>query len=157
YMKKMIVALVMSASLIGLAACSSDSSTVVESEAGTIPNEDFYNSLKDNNGIDVLTEMTTIKELEDKDDVSDKEVKKELDNIKDQLGDNYKAALEQQGSEEDDLKEDLRLNLLQEKALTEDIKVSDKEIKKQYDRMKKEIEARHILVDDKKTAKKVKK
>ena len=47
--------------------------------------------------------------------------------------------------------------MLQEKALTEDIKVSDKEIKKQYDRMKKEIEARHILVDDKKTAEKVKK
>ncbi|HIS28808.1 MAG TPA: peptidylprolyl isomerase [Candidatus Avamphibacillus intestinigallinarum] len=156
-MKKMVVALVVSTSLIGLAACSSDNSTVVESKAGNITKEDFYDSLKDKSGKDVLKEMTTIKVLEDKYDVSDKEVKKELDNIKEQLGDNYKAALEQQGIEEDELKEDLRLNLLQEKALTEDIKVSDKEIKKQYDRMKKEIEARHILVDDKKTAEKVKK
>ncbi|WP_233279448.1 peptidylprolyl isomerase, partial [Microterricola pindariensis] len=46
--------------------------------------------------------------------------------------------------------------LLMEKALIKDIKVTDQEIKKSYDAYKPEIKARHILVKDEKTANEVK-
>ena len=165
-MKKLAIALTLSASIIGLSACSNDSDSgsgkndpkvVATSKAGDINKEDFYNEMKNRSGKDVLKEMITTKVLNDKYSVSDKQVNEELKKIKDQLGDDYKAALEQQNLTEKDLKENLRLNLLQEQAVTEDIKVKDEDIKKQYDRMKTEIKAKHILVADKETADKVKK
>jgi len=165
-MKKLAIALTLSASIIGLSACSNDSDSssgkadpkvVATTKAGDINKEDFYNEMKDRSGKEVLKEMITTKVLKDKYSVSDKQVNEELKKIKDQLGDDYKAALEQQGLTEKDLKENLRLNLLQEQAVTEDIKVKDEDIKKQYDRMKTEIKAKHILVADKETADKVKK
>ncbi|WLV25502.1 peptidylprolyl isomerase [Aciduricibacillus chroicocephali] len=163
-MKKLAIALTLSASIFGLAACSNDSGsgkgdpeTIATSKAGDIKKEDFYNEMKQRSGNDVLKEMVTAKVLEDKYKVTDKQVNDELQKIKDQLGDGYKQALQQQGFTEKQLKENLRLNLLQEQAVTEDIKVKDADIKKQYDRMKTELKASHILVDDKKTAEKVKK
>lgn len=159
-MKKIVLALTLSASILGLAACSSDSGKekVVESEAGNITQEEFYNALKEGNGGDeVLKKITTVKVLEDKYDVSDKEIDRELEKIKEDLDDSYEQVLEQQGVTEDQLKEDIHLTLLQEKAFTEGVEVDEKDIKKQYERMEKEIKAQHILVDDKKTADKVKK
>src|SRR5699024_1552330 len=44
----------------------------------------------------------------------------------------------------------------QEEAAAEDVEITDEEIEEQYDLMKIEIEARHILVDDEDTAKEVK-
>lgn len=155
----MVVALTLSASILGLAACSSDSGKekVVESKAGDVTQQEFYEALKEGNGDSVLKKLTTVKVLEDKYKVSDKEIKSELDKIKKDLKGNYEQVLEQQGVTEEQLKEDIRLTLLQEKAFTEGVKVDEKDIKKQYDRMKKEIKAQHILVDDKKTAEEVKK
>src|SRR5699024_5722532 len=73
------------------------------------------------------------------------------------VGEGFEDILEQQGLTEDDLKEDLKKQLLQQAALTEGMEVSDEEIKKYYDHMKTEIKARHILVEDEETAKEVKK
>lgn len=156
-MKKLAIAVTLSASLLGLSACSSDDSAVVETKAGDIKKEDFYKELKDRSGEEVLQKMVMTTVLEDKYKVSDKEVDIELKKIKDELGDNYKDALTQQQLTEKDLKESLRLNLLQAKAVTDGVKVSDKDIKAQYDRMKTEVKARHILIKDKETAEKVKK
>lgn len=159
-MKKIALAVTLSASLLGLAACGSgnaDPEVVVKSKAGDIKKEDFYQQMKNRTGESVLKEMVVTKVLEDKYKVTDKEVNAELKKIKDELGDNYKSALEQQGMTEKELKESLRLNLLQTDAVTDGVKVKEADIKKQYDRMKTEIKASHILVKDKKTAEKVKK
>ena len=45
---------------------------------------------------------------------------------------------------------------MQEKALIEDVKVTEEEIKAEYENIKNEINARHVLVADEETAKKVK-
>src|SRR5699024_4313147 len=42
----------------------------------------------------------------------------------------------------------IKMSLLQEAAMTEDVDVSDEEIEEHYERMQTEIEAQHILLDD---------
>src|SRR5699024_1817239 len=106
----------------------------------------------------VLNELVTMKVLEDKYDVKDKEVDKEVKKVKDELGDQFEMVLQQQGFEDEEaFRKVIRESLLQEAALSEDVEIKDKEIKKQYERMKTEIKAQHILVEDEKTAKEIKK
>ncbi|MGY0692863.1 peptidylprolyl isomerase [Virgibacillus sp. FSP13] len=159
-MKKLAIALTLSAGVLGLSACSNgdDSEAVVETDAGNVTKDEFYQALKDEYGDVVLNQLVTEKVLEDKYDVSDKEIDKQVKEAKDQLGDQFEMALQQQGiKDEDDFRNKLRLSLLQEAAISEDIKISDEELKERYERMKTEIKAQHILVDDEKTAKEVEK
>lgn len=156
-MKKVIAATTLSISILGLAACGGGSETVVDSKAGKITKDDFYEALQEQNGAEVLTELITFKVLEDKYEVSDDEVQKEYDKLKEQVGEDFDSILEMQGLTEDELKEDIRKGLLNEKALTEGIEVTDEEIKSYYENMKTEVKASHILVDDEETANKVKK
>lgn len=156
-MKKVIVATTLSISILGLAACGGGSETVVDSKAGKITKDDFYEALQEQNGAEVLTELITFKVLEDKYEVSDDEVQKEYDKLQEQVGEDFDSILEMQGLTEDELKEDIRKGLLNEKALTEGIEVTDEEIKSYYENMKTEVKASHILVDDEETANKVKK
>lgn len=159
-MKKTVIALTLAAGVLGLSACSNDDSSeaVVETDAGDITKEDFYKALKDQDGDAVLQQLVTAEVLNDKYDVSDKDVDKEVKKAKDQLGDQFDMALQQQGiKDEDAFRKMVRISLLQEAAVSEDVKVSDKELKERYDRMKTKVKASHILVKDEKTAKEVKK
>lgn len=159
-MKKIIVAASLTIGLVGLTACGGakdNSETVVKTSAGDVTKEQFYNELKNRNGAEVLRELITITVLEDKYEVTDKQIEDELDKIKEQVGEDYEDVLKAQGLTEEDLKKDIKNSLLQEAAITEDIEVTDEEVKQYYDRLKTEIEARHILVEDEETAKEVKK
>lgn len=158
-MKKLIVAATLSAGVLGLSACSGgDSDAVVKTDAGDVTKEDLYKELKSQAGDEVLQQMVTQKILEDKYDVSDDEVDEQVDEAKDQLGDQFDMALQQQGiKDEDEFRKQLKFGLLQEKAVSEDVDISEDEMKEQYERMKTDIEAKHILVEDEDTAKKVKK
>lgn len=155
-MKKLAMAALVTASAFTLAACSSDSETVVESSAGDISKEEFYTELKDRYGEEVLTELVTVKVLEDKYEVTDEMVQEEIDKAKEQFGENFEMVLQQSGfASEEDYADVLYISLLQEQALAEDIEVTDEEIQERYDRSKFEIDAQHILVDDKETANEV--
>lgn len=157
-MKKFIIAASLSLGLIGLAACGStntDPEIIVETNAGNITKDDFYEALKQENGEKVLIDLVTMVVLEHKYDVSNEEVEAELDNLKERLGDAYEDALAAQGVSEEDLFNDIRKGLLQEKAITDGIEVTDEEIEQYYERMKTEINAKHILVEDEETAKEV--
>src|SRR5690625_1567957 len=158
-MKKVIIATTLTVGLFGLAACGSkgDPEIVAKTSAGDVTKDQFYEELKNRNGAEVLQELVTLIILDDKYDVSDEEIEEELDSIKEQVGEQYEEVLEQQGLTEEDLKKDIKNSLLQQAALTEDIDVSDEEIETYYERMKTEIEARHILVEDEETAEEVKK
>jgi foldase protein PrsA len=83
--------------------------------------------------------------------VDDKEVDKKFDEYKKQLGDQFDAALKQQGFTEKTFKESVRAELAMTKAIESSI--TEKELKENY---KPEIKASHILVKDEATAKKVK-
>ncbi|SDN37315.1 foldase protein PrsA [Fictibacillus solisalsi] len=161
-MKKWLVSLGLAAGVLSLSACNSGagSEKVVESKAGDITKDQFYNELKAQYGDQVLKQMVDNKLLEKKYKVTDKEINTEIDKIKKELGgdDQFKQALEQNGiKSEKDLKKLVKTQLLNKKAATDGVKVSDKEMQKLFnDKYKEEVKASHILVDDKKTADEVK-
>ncbi|RYG72861.1 foldase [Lentibacillus lipolyticus] len=160
-MKKVAIAVTLTASIFTLAACNSgegDSEVIAETNAGNITKDEFYQELKDRYGESVLQELVTVEVLNDKYDVSDKQIDKEVQNVKDQLGDQFQSVLQRQGfKDEQAFRKMLRLSLLQEEAVAEDMDISKKELKEKYERMKTEIKAKHILVDKEETAKEVKK
>lgn len=154
-MKKTIFALTVAAS-IGLAACSNPGDEVVVSTSvGDITQEEFYNSMKDIAGDQLLQQVVVEQILNDKYKVTDEEIEKELKGVKEQYGESYEAVLAQSNLTEETLKTNIRFTLLQEKAL-KDVEVTDEEIEKYYNQASQELNARHILVEDEETAKEIK-
>ncbi|WP_421384068.1 peptidylprolyl isomerase [Bacillus salacetis] len=164
-MKKWILTMSLAAGVIGLSACSNadenggNSEVVVETKAGDVTKEELYTSMKEKftpQMEQALQELVLTKVLGDKYEVTEEEVDEKLNEAKDQLGPQFDMFLSQYNLNEDSFREYLKLQLLQEKAATADIEVSEDELKEYYDNWKPEIEVRHILVDDKATAKEVK-
>lgn len=158
--KKLVIAATLSAGVIGLSACSdgADSNVIVETKAGDISKDEFYNAMKEQVGEQVLDNLVTIKVLEDNYEVTDKEIDKEVDSFKDQLGEQFDMWMQQQGfKDEESFRDVIKLSLLQEAAASEGVEVTEDEMKQRYEKMNTEIEAQHILVDDEETAKEVKK
>ncbi|AMO86864.1 peptidylprolyl isomerase [Solibacillus sp. FSL K6-1781] len=154
-MKKTIFALTVAAS-IGLAACSNPGDEVVVSTSvGDITQEEFYNSMKDIAGDQLLQQVVVEQILNDKYKVTDEEIEEELKGVKEQYGESYEAVLAQSNLTEETLKTNIRFTLLQEKAL-KDVEVTDEEIEKYYNQASQELNARHILVEDEETAKEIK-
>ncbi|MBO0993613.1 peptidylprolyl isomerase [Bacillus sp. SD088] len=157
-MKKWVLSLTLAAGVVGLAACSGGGDTVVKSKAGDVSKEELYDAMKERVGDQVLQQLVVEKVLEKEYKVSDKEVDAELNKIKDQLGEQFEMQLMQSGfSDEEDFREVLYLNLLQQKAATKDIEVTDDELQEYYDQKEPDIDVRHIIVEDEKTAKEAKK
>ncbi|MFS0877819.1 peptidylprolyl isomerase [Solibacillus isronensis] len=154
-MKKTIFALTVAAS-IGLAACSNPGDEVVVSTSvGDITQEEFYNSMKDIAGDQLLQQVVVEQILNDKYKVTDEEIEEELKGVKEQYGESYESVLAQSNLTEETLKTNIRFTLLQEKAL-KDVEVTDEEIEKYYNQASQELKARHILVEDEETAKEIK-
>lgn len=158
-MKKLALAAIITAGTLTLAACTNneaDSEVVVESEAGDITKEDFYEKLKSRNGEAILEEMITIKVLENNYEVTDEDVDSEIDSMKEAYGDQYDSIIEQNFGDEDELREIIRISLLQEAAIAEDIEITEEDLEEEYNRQNTEIDAQHILVADEETANEVK-
>lgn len=157
-MKKLIAATTLSLGLIGLSACGGGASEkVAETEAGNVTKDELYDEMLATAGGDALKKLITLKVLEDKYDVSDEDIDEELEDLKEQIGDEFEQVLEMQGVTEEELRTDIKTSMLQEQAITEDIEIKEEELKQYYDRMNTEIEARHILVEDEDKAKDIKK
>ncbi|MBP1968976.1 foldase protein PrsA [Virgibacillus natechei] len=154
-MKKLAFAATLTASVIALAACTSDSDddVVVETNVGSITQEEFYEELKDRHGESLLNELVTVQVLESNYDVDESLIDDEVETAKEELGEQFEMALQQQGiADEDEYREFIRIGMLQEAALTEDIEISDEEIQEEYERRNTEVNAQHILVEDEETA-----
>jgi foldase protein PrsA len=155
-MKKVALALAAATSLFALSACNNaESEAVVETKAGNITKEEFYEAMKDRFGEDVLTELVHEKVLSKKYEISDKEIQTEFDNLKTQYGDQFTSVIEMQG--EDVVKQMVKVDLLRKKAAEKEVEVTDKDLKAYYDTLEGQIRASHILVADEATAKEVKK
>ena len=154
-MKKAMLALA-ATSVIALSACGTSSSDkIVTSKAGDITKEEFYEQMKNSQtGKQVLNNMVMEKVLIKNYKIDDKEVNKKYDEMKKQYGDQFDKLVKQQGIKEETLKNSVRAQLAQEKAVEEAI--TDKDVKAKFEDYKKEIKASHILVKDEETAKKVK-
>jgi foldase protein PrsA len=159
-MKKSILTLSLAASVLALAACSDSGSgdeVIAESKVGDITQQDLYEEMKTSVGDQALQILMIEKVLADKYEVTDKEVDAEYKKSEEQMGESFDQFLAQNNQTKDSYKKVIRLNLLQEKALTDGVEITDEEIQAQYDRQGTELNARHILVADEETANKVKK
>ena len=149
-MKKTVLALTLAASL-GLAACSDSANDVVlTSTYGDITQEDFYKEMKNLAGTTFLEQIMIEKILNDKYDVSKEDVDAEFEEVKEQFGDRFEAALADSGMTEDTLRANIKFNQLRVKAIEDSI--TDEDIQAYYDQASHELKGRHILVKDEATA-----
>ncbi|WP_010529863.1 peptidylprolyl isomerase [Lentibacillus jeotgali] len=158
-MKKSIIAAGLTASILTLTACNSgsDSEVVAETSAGDVTKEEFYQEMKTQSGKPVLRQLVTEKVLSNNYDVSEEQVDKEVQKTKDQLGDQFEMFLQQQGfPDEEAYRETIRLSLLQLEAAAEDMDITEEDLQQRYERMQTEIQASHILVDEKEKAQDIK-
>ncbi|AOC90444.1 peptidylprolyl isomerase [Bacillus sp. L381] len=155
-MKKIAIAAITATSVLALSACSSgDNDVIAKTDAGNVTKGELYTNMKKTAGASVLTQLVQEKVLAKKYKVSDKEIDNKLKEYKTQLGDQYSALKQQYG--EDYLKDQVKYELLAQKAAKDNIKVTDSDTKEYYDGLKGKIRASHILVADKKTADEVEK
>src|SRR5690625_4228888 len=95
--KKLLIGATFALGIIGLTACNSaDPEVVAETDSGEVTKEEFYEELKARLGEEVLRDLITERVLEDKYDVTDDDVKSEIDRIKDQLGEQFELWLIQE-------------------------------------------------------------
>ncbi|WP_054754944.1 peptidylprolyl isomerase [Piscibacillus salipiscarius] len=85
------------------------------------------------------------------------DIDKEIEEIKGNMNEQqFNMAMQQQGfKSENEFRYALLLSKIQYQIAAQDIEVTEEQIKQQYDRMKTELKASHILVDEEKTAKEV--
>ncbi|MFY3791739.1 peptidylprolyl isomerase [Ureibacillus sp. MALMAid1270] len=157
-MKKTILALGLATSVLTLAACSDNAEkatddVVVSTEYGDITKEEFYKELKSVAGQKLIEQFVVEQVLENSYKVSDEDVNAEFEAFKETYGASYGTMLNMYGYTEESYLDELKLGMLSQK-LTEDVEktVTDEEVKAQYEQGKYELNARHILVDDEKTA-----
>ena len=88
-MKKWILPVALTASLVGLAACSnSGDEAVVETKVGNVTKEEFYDAMKDVAGSQVLQNLVYEKVLSDKYKITDEELDEEVIFVQDFLNKN---------------------------------------------------------------------
>ncbi len=113
----------------------------------------LYNELRKKYAKNIIVDDIDKKIFEvmykDDKDIEDK-VNKQIEYIKNQYSDNYEETLKNYGYEdEDELKDQLRLNFQREQAIDDYIKdnITEKELKKYYDEeVAGDISAKHILI-----------
>lgn len=149
--KKLFLGTIISCVVLALSACGS-SENVVTSKVGNVTEKELSKELRQKYGESTLYQMVLSKALLDKYKVSDEEAKKQVEEAKDKMGDNFNSTLEQVGlKNEDELKEKMKPEIAFEKAIK--ATVTEKDVKDNY---KPEMKVSHILVKDEKTAKEVK-
>lgn len=155
-MKKIAIAAITATSILALSACSSgDKEVIAKTDAGDVTKGELYTNMKKTAGASVLTQLVQEKVLDKKYKVTDKEIDNKLKEYKSQLGDQYSALEKQYGK--DYLKEQVKYELLTQKAAKDNIKVTDADTKEYWEGLKGKIRASHILVADKKTADEIEK
>ncbi len=157
-MKKMIIALTATASILALSACNNaeESEVVVETSAGNITKDEFYNAMKDQVGQQILRDLVHAKVLGDKYEVTEEEIDAKMEELKASFGPQFEAAVQQNGEEA--IRTMVKTDLLREKAASKEIEVTEEEVQAKYEEMKNkkpEIRASHILVTEEATAKEI--
>ncbi|TLQ03925.1 peptidylprolyl isomerase [Pediococcus stilesii] len=155
-MKKVLIGLASIAMALTLAACGNK--TVATTSGGKITQDEYYSSLKDtSSGKQVLQEMIVNKVLEKQygDKVSKKTVTKQYNSYKDQYGSSFKSVLSSNGMTASSLRTQIRSNLLLKEAVKDLDKISNADLKKEWENYQPKVTVAQILVSKKDTADKV--
>lgn len=155
---------------IGAAWTYSDLRAVAKVNSTSITWKEFHSALEKQSGRQLLAQMIREELIRQGAakygiQVTDEQVAAEIDGLKAQFGSDasLEQALSQYGMTLDDLRHQIRVNLLLEAIASKDVTVSDDEVKKYYDEHKEDfkepekVKARHILVKDEKAANEVRK
>src|SRR5690625_2693671 len=117
-MKKLILATTFIVMAFSLGACNTNkdvSDVIIETDVGTITEEDFNKELQKRYGKQALQELVTIDILNDKYDIDDKQVDDEIEILKEEYGTRFELMLQQQGfADEEAFRSVVHLGLLQE-------------------------------------------
>lgn len=155
-MKKFVLAGVLSASLAVLAACGGsgdvESKVIATTAYGDITEHDLYEEMKNAVGLQAFQEIVLNKALSEKFPVTDEEVEEAVKAQKEMMGDMFEMSLANEGLTEETFKQQMKPQLMKQKFLAS-VEVDEKSVDEAVERAKKEIHARHILVEDEKTAK----
>jgi foldase protein PrsA len=158
-MRKTMLALTLTASILALTACSDNNATdnevIATTKAGSVTKADLYNEMKGSVGAQAFENLLLKKAISNEYKISDKELKEAIEEQKETYGENFEAFLKQQSWTEEFFEQQVELKVLNEKLIESLDEVSEEQIKEEYEKMKKEINARHILLDDEKTANEV--
>lgn len=168
--KRYLIGLVITAAVIGLLITGfSRSDAVAEVGDETITKDELYDEMAASSGEAALDTMITEKVVNAEAEKAEVEItQKEIDEEKATLEESYggaealESAVSQSGLEMEDLEKQIETTLKVEKLMEADISVSDEEIETYYDENKDElgepaqVEASHILTEDKETAEEVK-
>ena len=160
-MKKIIVALALSTSVLALSACSDKEEATNEilatTTAGDITEADLYDEMKGAIGVQVFENLVLKKAIENEHEISDKELEEAITKHKEQYGDEFgfESYLKQNNITNDFFEKQVEFSLLQQKLIDSLDKVTEEQINEEYEKMKIEVHARHILVEDEKTAEEV--
>lgn len=156
-MKKLILASAFVTSILLVSACTDKEVTetnnvIASTKAGDITKEDLYEEMKDSIGTEVLENLILLKAIENEFKVSEKEIDEAIKAEKDKYGDSFDLYLLQNNTTEPVFMKKVEFQLYQQKMIESLDDVPAEEIEAQFENMKKEIHARHILVADEKTA-----
>lgn len=163
-MKKMLFTTFATSALL-LAGCSS-SKEVASTKAGRIREDDLYEAMKNEPlqggltiGETILQQLlfSDIFEHAYGDEVSDEDVEAEFAESADQFGgaEEYEELLEMQGMDSQTIKDNIRLNLLINAAVKDNIDMDDEALEELYEEERPAATARHILVEDKELAEEI--
>lgn len=166
YLMKKTFLTIAAVGVIALAGCSGSNDTLVKSNAGSVTTEDVYEQIKQTDqGKQIVKDLVEKQILEKKYKVTDKEIDKEIKDIRDELGyteEQFKESIPQFGyGNEKELREDMKSRILMIKVIRDGKTFTEDELKKEYDDMKKnnfnyQITASHILVEDEQKANELK-
>jgi foldase protein PrsA len=158
-MRKIMLALTFTASILALSACSDNNATdnevIATTKAGSVTKADLYNEMKGSVGAQAFENLILKKAISNEYEVSDKELKAAIEEQKESYGENFEAFLKQQNWTEEFFEQQVELKVLNEKLIGNLDEITEEQIKAEYEKMKREVHARHILVDDEKTANEV--
>lgn len=156
---------IMAFALVVLAGCSNDNESVATVDGEKITKDELYDMLVKSYGPQAVEALIDDKivELEVKKEeikVPDEEIDEEIAKFKENAGgeESFNAALEQSGLTEDDFKKDVVQYLSIRKLMEPRVEVTDEEIETYFEENKEsfnveeQVDARHILVEEEKTA-----
>ncbi|MGX7068413.1 foldase protein PrsA [Gemella bergeri] len=149
-LKKAILPVALSISVIGLAGCSSGGTKYISSKAGDVTEKDIVESIGSSQLSKTATSMMIQKVLLDKykGKIDDKAIDEKLKKAEEQYGgkEKFEQLLKQQGFTLDKYKDGLKVKAAQTLMINEYNGVDDETIKQSYEKNKHQYHLAHILI-----------
>lgn len=160
-MRKKLLFVAMSVGLLLFSACSksAEKETAVSFKGGTITQKDINDQLKKIKGADSAIQQMVIKRVyENKygEEITEKDIEKEFNKIKEQAGKSFNSQLAKSGDTEAELKRKIKQQLAFKKGLETNVEVNQEKIQKIWETFHPEVKVQQIKFKNEEDAKKAK-